>query len=153
MGSISGYSFATPACTGACGSQDLDTLNANIASTAPASICVNAGMWNDYVGGVMTTEACGGYAYDDLDHCVQLTGFNLTAAEPYYMVRNSWATNWGEDGYILLSAEETPADSPMKRPLLTLSSEDETITGGSLNSKCPLDLSVISILLRFSTCM
>ena len=67
---------ATPACTGACGSQDLDTLNANIASTAPASICVNAGMWNDYVGGVMTTEACGGYAYDDLDHCVQLTGFN-----------------------------------------------------------------------------
>ena len=53
----------------------------------------------------MTTEACGGYAYSDLDHCVQLTGFNLTAAEPYYYVRNSWATNWGEDGYILLSSE------------------------------------------------
>ena len=39
-----------------------------------------------------------------LDHCVQLTGYNLTAPEPYYLVRNSWATNWGEDGYILLSA-------------------------------------------------
>ena len=64
--SISDYSFATPACTGACGSQDLDTLNANVAATAPASICVNAGMWNDYVGGVMTTEACGGYGYDDV---------------------------------------------------------------------------------------
>ena len=41
----------------------------------------------------------------DIDHCVQLTGYNLTAAEPYYMVRNSWATNWGVDGYIMLSSE------------------------------------------------
>ena len=54
---------------------------------------------------MLTTAACGGYAYDDVDHCVQLTGFNLTAPEPYYMVRNSWATNWGVDGYIMLSSE------------------------------------------------
>jgi hypothetical protein len=102
--SITDYSYATPACTGACATQDLATLNANIAAVGPASVCVNAGCWNDYVGGVMTTAACGGYAYGDLDHCVQLTGFNLTAAEPYYMVRNSWATNWGNSGYIYLSA-------------------------------------------------
>lgn len=100
---ISDYSYATPGCTGACDTQDLATLNENIATVAPASICVNAGRWNLYVGGVMTTEACGGYAYDDLDHCVQLTGYDLTAEEPYYMVRNSWATNWGVDGYIYLS--------------------------------------------------
>jgi hypothetical protein len=53
-----------------------------------ASICVNAASWNDYVGGVMTTAACGGFAYDDLDHCVQLTGFDMTVQEPFYRVRN-----------------------------------------------------------------
>jgi len=101
---ISDFSYATPACDSTCATQDLKILNANVAATGPASICVNAASWNDYVGGVMTTAACGGYAYDDLDHCVQLTGFDLTAASPYYIVRNSWATNWGNDGYIYLSS-------------------------------------------------
>jgi len=101
---ISSFSYATPACSDACADQDLATLNENVATVAPASVCVNAGRWNLYVGGVMTTEACGGYAYGDLDHCVQLTGYDLTASEPYYLVRNSWATNWGNDGYIYLSA-------------------------------------------------
>jgi hypothetical protein len=44
------------------GAQDLAALNANIAAVGPASVCVNAGAWNDYVGGVLTTAACGGYA-------------------------------------------------------------------------------------------
>jgi hypothetical protein len=101
---ISDFTYATPACTDTCADQNLATLNTNVAATGPASICVNAGAWNDYVGGVMTTAACGGYAYDDLDHCVQLTGFDLTATQPYYIVRNSWATNWGNDGYIYLSS-------------------------------------------------
>lgn len=103
---ISDYSFATPACDGACEDQDLTTLTTNVGTVGPASVCVNAGRWSLYVGGVMTTAACGGYAYDDLDHCVQLTGYDLTqAAEPYFIVRNSWATNWGNDGFIYLSAE------------------------------------------------
>mmetsp|Transcript_26353 Transcript_26353/g.58983 ORF Transcript_26353/g.58983 Transcript_26353/m.58983 type:complete len:428 (-) Transcript_26353:144-1427(-) len=103
---ISGYSFATPACTGACDSQNLTLLNANVASVGPASVCVNAKRWNLYVGRVVTTQACGGYSYDDLDHCVQLTGYDLSDSVegPYYLVRNSWATNWGLDGYIKLSA-------------------------------------------------
>ena len=102
--SISDYSYATTPCTGACENQDLDTLRANVAATAPASICVNAGNWNDYVGGVMTADACGGMAFNDLDHCVQLVGYNMTAESPYFIVRNSWATNWGEDGHIWLDA-------------------------------------------------
>ena len=32
------------------------------ACTGPVSICVNAGVWDDYTGGVMTQKACGGYA-------------------------------------------------------------------------------------------
>ena len=52
--------------------------------------------------GVLTSAACGAYGYDDLDHCVQLVGFNARAKKPYWIVRNSWDTQWGEQGYIYL---------------------------------------------------
>jgi len=58
---VTGYSYAVPPCTsGACEHQDLKGLAAALEET-PVSICVNAGNWDDYVGGVMTTAACGGF--------------------------------------------------------------------------------------------
>merc|ERR1711920_303388 len=99
---VSGYSYATPPCTsGACASQDLDKLAAALEET-PVSICVNAGAWNDYTWGVMSSAQCGSMAADMQDHCVMATGFNTTAATPYWIVRNSWASTWGEKGYIYL---------------------------------------------------
>jgi len=68
----------------------------------PLSICVNAENWNDYTGGVMTSEACGPMGADYQDHCVMATGFNATAPTPYWIVRNSWASTFGEEGYIYL---------------------------------------------------
>merc|ERR1712167_82530 len=41
-------------------------------------------------------------AADEQDHCVMAVGFNTTAPTPYWIVRNSWATTWGEQGYIYL---------------------------------------------------
>merc|ERR1712066_838043 len=103
---VSGYSYATPACTsGACASQDLQKLAAALEET-PVSFCVNAGAWNDYTGGVMTSAQCGSMAADYQDHCVMATGFNTTAPTPYWIVRNSWASTWGEVGYIYLEMAE-----------------------------------------------
>jgi len=99
---VTGFKYATPACIGACANQDLTTLAASLSEAGPISICVNAGAWDDYTGGVMTASGCGGMAYDDIDHCVQLVGFNATASTPYWIVRNSWATDWGMSGYIHL---------------------------------------------------
>jgi len=39
---------------------------------------------------------------NSLDHCVQAVGWNLNASTPYWSVRNSWSTGWGENGYIRL---------------------------------------------------
>jgi len=107
---LSGYQYGTAPCTGLCkgDKQNVTELAANVAVYGPPSVCVDASSWNDYTGGVLTQAACGGYAAKDLDHCVQLVGFNAQAAAPYWLVRNSWATNWGIDGYIQL---EYPANT------------------------------------------
>ncbi len=99
---LPGYHYATKPCTsGACATQDLNALAAALEQT-PVSVCVNAGNWNDYTGGVMTSAACGSMAADAQDHCVMAAGFNSTAPTPYWIVRNSWSSTWGEQGYIYL---------------------------------------------------
>merc|ERR1719387_2328832 len=56
---VSGYSYATPPCTtGSCENQDLKKFAESL-EKGPFSICVNAGTWNDYTGGVLTSAACG----------------------------------------------------------------------------------------------
>jgi hypothetical protein len=99
---LEGYTETIPSCTGACTSQNLTALQMGIATYGPASVSVNAANWNTYSGGVMTATACGSSAATSLDHAVQLIGYNNQVASPYWIVRNSWATNWGEDGMIYL---------------------------------------------------
>jgi len=50
----------------------------------------------------MSFEACGNITMSDMDHAVQLVGFNRAAPKPYWIVRNTWSTNWGHNGYIYL---------------------------------------------------
>jgi len=77
------------------------TLQQNLVSWSPLSICVDASKWQDYQSGVMTREECG--LFNILDHCVQLVGYETQAPKPYWIVRNSWNTNWGIQGYIWLA--------------------------------------------------
>ena len=60
---------------------------------SPISVCVDATKWQTYHSGVLGAS-CG----TQLDHCVQAVGYN--ANEGYWVVRNSWGSSWGEDGYI-----------------------------------------------------
>merc|ERR1712100_952612 len=86
---------------GACEHQNLQQFAEALEET-PLSVCVNAGVWNDYTGGVMTSAACGPMGATYQDHCVMAVGYNSTAPTPYWIVRNSWASTWGEEGYIYL---------------------------------------------------
>ena len=100
VGTLSSWQWATQGCYGSCDNQDESTLMRNIASTGPASVCVNAEPWQDYVSGVMSSGCS--HSYSDLDHCVQLVGYGNSGGSSYYLVRNSWADNWGYGGYIYL---------------------------------------------------
>ncbi|XP_065838198.1 uncharacterized protein [Oscarella lobularis] len=64
---------------------------------APLSVCVDAISWQHYRGGVMM-KRCG----TELGHCVLVTGYDMKGSVPYWIVRNSWGTKWGENGYIHL---------------------------------------------------
>eukprot|EP01063_Lacrimia_lanifica_P014974 TRINITY_DN215_c0_g1_i6.p1 TRINITY_DN215_c0_g1~~TRINITY_DN215_c0_g1_i6.p1 ORF type:complete len:334 (+),score=114.57 TRINITY_DN215_c0_g1_i6:55-1056(+) len=63
----------------------------------PLTISVEAGPWQSYTGGVFTggcTTQC------SLDHGVTLVGFGTSGATSYWVVKNSWAADWGENGFI-----------------------------------------------------
>jgi len=99
--SIKGYTYAVPPCTsGSCTKQD-ETGLLNQIATSPISICVNAEPWQFYSSGVMKGKSCSG-AYADQDHCVQLVGYDQNTTPSYWIVRNSWNTDWGYSGYIRL---------------------------------------------------
>jgi len=80
-------------------------LQQNLVSWGPLSVCVDAASWQDYKSGVLTWTECAWINL--LDHCVQLVGYNTDATGgDYWIVRNSWGTDWGLDGYIWIQRGE-----------------------------------------------
>jgi len=101
---INNFTWAIPLCTDNCDSQPIDDLRAKLNSTGPFAICVYAQTWQDYSGGgAVFDDASCIHSYPQLDHCVQLVGYNW-GDQGYWIVRNSWNDNWGTDGYIYISS-------------------------------------------------
>lgn len=120
---VTGFHYATPPCYGACAHQNLKSLASSVANDGPVSVCLNAGAWNDYTGGVLTAAGCGSMADPDVDHCVQLVGYNTTAPEPYWIVRNSWSASWGVDGYVYLQFDKNTCGLANEATVVELASQ------------------------------
>jgi cathepsin F len=76
-------------------------MQLKLLSNGPLSICVDATIWQFYIGGVISS-LCG----DSLDHCVLITGYDDAYVDwvgetvQIWKIRNSWGADWGESGYV-----------------------------------------------------
>lgn len=63
--------------------------------------------FKSYASGIYNGNCSG----DHLNHAVVVVGYSTTTkGVPYWIVRNSWATTWGESGYVLM--KQTGEDNP-----------------------------------------
>ena len=70
----------------------------------PLSVAVDAGsdFFRFYKRGVFDhADVCG----TELNHAIAIVGYSNTESDdtPYWIVRNSWGDDWGEDGYIRMA--------------------------------------------------
>ena len=80
-------------------------------SKQPVQISLSASelVFQNYESGVLDT--CNKTEIT-VDHAVQLVGYGTETTETggldYWLVRNSWGTSWGEEGYIKMARSSTP---------------------------------------------
>lgn len=72
------------------------------AAQQPIAVNIDASTLHSYESGILdSTFGCG----TDLNHVVTIVGWGQTTGETpmkYWIVRNSWGTKWGENGYFRL---------------------------------------------------
>ena len=72
-----------------------------ILKRGPIACGIDAGPILNYTSGISTLEGEG------VDHVISVTGWGHDdKLGSYWIVRNSWNTNWGNEGYIYLKMGE-----------------------------------------------
>uniref|UniRef100_A0A672HN48 Cathepsin S, ortholog 1 n=2 Tax=Salarias fasciatus TaxID=181472 RepID=A0A672HN48_SALFA len=81
---------------------DEDELQAVVASVGPVAVAVNARLssFHFYRGGLYNVPSCNPKL---INHAVLVVGYGTDAGQDYWLVKNSWGTAWGEQGYIRIA--------------------------------------------------
>ncbi|KAK8880483.1 hypothetical protein M9Y10_003159 [Tritrichomonas musculus] len=90
-GSVSGYlSIAT---------DDEDDLAEKVENNGPTSVSIDASSWSFqlYESGIYDDNKCNKEA---INHSIGCVGFGVEGDTKYWIIRNSWGTSWGEEGYM-----------------------------------------------------
>jgi hypothetical protein len=78
----------------------------NYVAQTVVSVAIDAEDIMSYQSGVYT-----GYCGTQLDHGVAAVGYGTDGSQEYWLVRNSWGTSWGEDGYFRLDKSSAAGTS------------------------------------------
>lgn len=73
-------------------------------SRQPVSVAIEADtkIFEFYTGGIITSTECG----TTLDHGVLIVGYGSENGVDYWLLKNSWGTSWGENGYFRIKRDE-----------------------------------------------
>jgi C1A family cysteine protease len=84
-------------------------LKEAVALKGPISIAIEADtkVFQSYSSGVITSSSCG----TNLDHGVLIVGYGEENGIKYWLVKNSWGTSWGENGYVKIARSDSTNDA------------------------------------------
>jgi cathepsin L len=84
----------------------------------PVSVALRASssVFQLYKSGIISSTSCG----TTIDHAVVVIGYGTEGGKDYWLLKNSWGTSWGEQGFFRIS--RSTASGPGICGMLQLSS-------------------------------
>ena len=88
-----------------------ETILKRAVAIGPVSVAIQANVssFRFYKSGVYQDPECG----DQLDHGVLVVGYGTDQDLDYWIVKNSWSPEWGDNGYIKILRNDANSDSGM----------------------------------------
>ncbi|XP_078671018.1 digestive cysteine proteinase 1-like [Branchiostoma floridae x Branchiostoma belcheri] len=87
-------------------------LKMALANMGPTAVGIDAAVktFSFYANGVYYDKDCGNTP-EDLDHAVLAVGYGSMPdssgmMQEYWLIKNSWSTHWGDNGYVLISQKD-----------------------------------------------
>jgi C1A family cysteine protease len=87
-----------------------DQISLKVAvANGPVSVAIEADTkyFQSYSGGILTSLSCG----TNLNHGVLIVGYGNDTGQDYWLVKNSWSSSWGENGYIRIARSNNTNDA------------------------------------------
>ena len=86
---------------------DVNALKHFTATKGPISVGIDANHYTFkfYSEGVFYQPDCKNGLHD-LDHCVLVVGYGTENGQDYWLVKNSWSTHWGDQGYVKMARKD-----------------------------------------------
>ncbi len=78
-------------------------LNAVARQPIAVGVASSSGSFLSYKSGILDSTGCG----TNLTHAVNIIGYGTENGIPYWIVKNSWGTKWGEKGYMRIKRDTT----------------------------------------------